>query len=42
MNVKKEILKILAWYALPIGVAIVLAAVVPNGKELPGPPLPPT
>jgi hypothetical protein len=42
MNVKKEILKILAWYALPIVVAIVLTAVVPDGKEKPGPPLPPT
>jgi hypothetical protein len=42
MNVKKEILKILAWYALPIVVGIVLTAVVPNGKKLPGPPLPPT
>ena len=40
MNIKKEILKILAWYALPIVVAIVLTAVVPNGEELPGPPLP--
>jgi hypothetical protein len=42
MNVKKEILKILAWYALPIVVTIVLTAVVPNGPELPDPPLPPT
>jgi hypothetical protein len=41
MNIKKEILKIFAWYALPIVVGIVLTAVVPNGPELPGPPLPP-
>jgi len=41
MNIKKEILKILAWYALPIVVAIVLTAVVPNGQEKKGPPLPP-
>jgi hypothetical protein len=40
---KKEILKILAWYALPIVVAIVLTAVVPDGKEIKSsPPLPPT
>ena len=41
LTMKKEILKILAWYALPIVVTIVLTAVVPNGKKLPGPPLPP-
>jgi hypothetical protein len=42
MNVKKEILKIFAWYALPIVVAVVLTAVVPNGEEIKNrPPLPP-
>jgi hypothetical protein len=39
---RKEILKILAWYTLPIIVAIVLTAVLPNGEEIKeGPPLPP-
>jgi hypothetical protein len=42
LTMKKEILKILAWYALPIVVGIVLTAVVPNGEEIKkGPPLPP-
>ena len=42
LTMKKEILKILAWYVLPIVVGIVLTAVVPNGEEIKNrPPLPP-